>query len=579
MGRSVTLALVAVVCASGSLAAQTLTDTRLKVSTWASGLSNPTTFTWIGPGEMLVIQKNDGKVKWIKDGVVQGTALDVDVCNTSERGGLGIAADPDFATNSHVFVYFSSTSATGDSSSSSTWVDNRVMRYDWNGSALVNGFGPIVAFPMDVAQSNGDNHDGGVIKFGPDGKLYGVTGDLNRGRFGGMERVEQNTAASGSAGVGGMFRLETDGSIPSDNPFVGETDTSFHLWWSYGLRNSFGLTFDALNGNVWYTENGPDKYDEVNRCPFGMNGGWLKIMGPDSRDAKYAENGNTKYDAKDLVYLQNAVYVDPEFSFKTPIGITGVSFLHTKRFPDDLRDQLVWGDVNTNQVYLATMKANRLGFSLPAGLTDKVADTSAERDKLKWGANWAGATDIQIGSDGYVYVVGYSAGKIYRIRPVTDFVEAASFTLAPNMLTKGSPSDADTSNDKYYGITEKGIVPGMTKFGVEATFALNQSNPNTVVLELENHYNQDMIKQDVYAWNIATQTWDLLDEAGMSVDDVYRALTLATPTNYVDATTLEVKVRIAAEIMTGPNKPLVTSHPNPWLTLLLDELRLDVTYP
>ncbi|HND56325.1 MAG TPA: PQQ-dependent sugar dehydrogenase, partial [Pirellulaceae bacterium] len=373
----------------------------------------------MGPGEMFVIQKGDGKVRWVKDGAILGTVLDLNVNNASERGGLGIAADPNFATNHWVYVYYSLSTKSSDTAGSSEWVDNRVERYEWNGAALVNVFGPLVAFPM-ISSGDGPNHDGGVIRFGPDGKLYGVTGDLNRGRFGGgNERVEQNTAKAGSASVGGVFRINADGTIPADNPFTGEADTSFHLWWSYGLRNSFGLTFDPTSGSMWDTENGPNLYDEVNLVPKGMNSGWLKIMGPDARDAKYGENNNTKFDASDLTYLQNATYVEPILSFKTPVGITAITFLATKRFPHDLWNDCLFGDNNNGSLYLMDMKSNRADFKLPTGLTDRVVDNSGERNRIVWGSSWNVPADAQIGADGYLYVASLNGNKIVRVRPVT----------------------------------------------------------------------------------------------------------------------------------------------------------------
>src|SRR5262249_38614849 len=155
--------------------------------------------------------------------------------------------------------------ASNDSSTQNQWTENRVERYEWNGSSLVNKFGPLVSFATDPNQSNGPNHDGGVIRFGPDGKLYGQVGELNRGRFGGTERVEQNTATSGSSLVGGVFRINADGSIPGDNPFINEPDASLHLWFEYGFRNGFGMTWDPLTATMWNTENGPNVYDEINR--------------------------------------------------------------------------------------------------------------------------------------------------------------------------------------------------------------------------------------------------------------------------------------------------------------------------
>ncbi len=558
--------------------AQTVTDTRLRVQTWTSGLSLPTTFAWIGPGEMLVMQKDDGKVIWVKDGVIQGTALDLIVQHDSERGGLGITVDPDFATNQHVYVYYSTTTATGDSGTSSKWADNRVERYDWNGSALVNAFGPIAAFPKDTSQQNGPNHDGGVIRFGPDSMLYGQTGDLNRGRFGPPKRVEQNTAATGSALVGAIFRIASDGSIPSDNPFVNETDSNFHAWYCYGFRNGFGMTWDAMTTTLWATENGPDKYDEVNRVPSGMNSGWLKIMGPDSRNATYAENGFRTFDASDLTYLGGAVYVDPELSFKSPIGITAIAFLESKRFPSDLRNSCVIGDNNTGSLYYCAMKASRTEFDLPSGLTDKVADNATESGSITWGSGWGTMTDAQIGSDGYLYVANLAGGTVLVLRPVTDNVEPAAIGLLPNLYTSGSVANVEIGDDLYYTVQEGGRGNASPPFAITGDFLLNASNPTSIVLEVEDHFSHSLYVQDLHVLNTVTAAWDKVDTVVLGKSDVLRSITLTSPTQYVDPNTLLVRTRVVVTEVPRPNGPGRGSPPLP-VTLSLDLFRLDVTYP
>ena len=562
-----------------SLAAQTLNDSRLRVQNWCTGLSGPCTFAWIGPLEMLVIEKDTGRVKWIKDGVVQGTAIDFKVQHDSERGGLGICPDPDFANNKYVYVYYSTTSHTADSTNTNQWVDNRVERYEWNGTNLVNMFGPIVAFPKDANQSNGANHDGGVIKFGPDGKLYGQTGDLNRGRMGGKERVEQNTATSGTASVGGTFRLNPDGSIPSDNPFVTEADSSFHLWYQYGMRNAFGMTWDPVNGNMWNTENGPDQYDEVNRVPWASNSGWLKIMGPDSRDATYGENGNTAWDASDLTYLDNAFYLDPELSFRSPVGITAIGFVDSKRFPEDLRNNCIIGDNNLGNLYYCEMKFARDSFKLPSGLVDKVADNTTERNKIVWGNSFIVTTDIQVGSDGYIYVALLGSGKISRIRPVTDMVEPSEFRLPPDVVPANNRTNVEVSDDKYYILEEKlGSVAAnrLPSMVFEETFELNAANPTAITLELESHYRHFGFVQELRVWNTTSGAWDLVDSAVLGATDVLRPIGLANPTQYVDAATLEVKVRVVVTPLSPGGLPAPSREP---VKMFIDLNRLLVTYP
>jgi len=404
----------------GSVYGQALVDTSLTYDiVVASGLTTPIAIAFLNPAEanrFFVIEKNTGRVKLVENGAVVATVLDLPVNNASERGLLGIALHPDFASNGYVYLYYTRSSTGTDTSTQSAWTDNRVERYTWNGSSLANPT-LIVSFPRDTSQNNGPNHDGGVILFGPEGLLYGVTGDLNRGTLT-NGRIEQNTSTTAAAGVGGIFRLNPDGSIPPDNPFISHANERIQRLWAYGIRNSFGMVFDALTARLWLTENGPNVYDEINLVERGFNSGWLKIMGPDSRNATYAENGNTPYNASDLVYLPNAYYADPLFSWLTPIGVTSIQFLRSARFDSSLRDQAVVGESNNGQLYLFRLKSTRDDFDLTGALADRVADTATERNSLTWGTNWGIVTDLKIGPDGYLYGVSLFANRVYRIRPV-----------------------------------------------------------------------------------------------------------------------------------------------------------------
>ncbi len=405
---------------TSTLYAQSLVDSSLTYETVvSSGIAFPIAIEFLSPDDpsrFFLIEKNSGRVKLVQNGTVVATVLDLPVNNASERGLLGIALHPDFATNGYVYLYYTRSSTGGDTSTQSAWLDNRVERYTWNGSALVNPV-LIVNFPRDPTQNNGPNHDGGVILFGPDGKLYGVTGDLNRGSLS-NPRIEQNTSTTAVAGVGGIFRLNPNGSIPPDNPFISHPDGRIQRLWAYGIRNSFGMVFDSLTARLWLTENGPNVYDEINLVERGFNSGWLKIMGPDSRNATYNENGNTPYNASDLVYLPNSYYADPKFSWLTPIGVTSIQFLRSARFANGTRDQAIVGESNNSRLYMFQMTEARNDFVLTGGLADRVADSATERNALTWGTNWGIVTDLKIGPDGYLYVVSHFANRVYRIRPV-----------------------------------------------------------------------------------------------------------------------------------------------------------------
>src|SRR5215510_9955106 len=157
-----------------SALAQTLNDPRLHVREITSGLSQPTAMAFIGPADILVLQKGDGRVRRVTNGMLQpGHVLDVAVDSASERGLLGIAIHPGFPSSPFVYLYYTQSSTSGDSSGSP--LANRVYRYTWNGSALVSP-----SLILDLPVTPGANHDGGTITFGPDGKLYVVIGDLNR---------------------------------------------------------------------------------------------------------------------------------------------------------------------------------------------------------------------------------------------------------------------------------------------------------------------------------------------------------------------------------------------------------------
>lgn len=403
--------------------AQTLVDSTLTFNTViSSGISIPIAIEFLSPDDpnrFFLIEKNTGLVKLVQNGAVASTVLDVPVNYDSERGLIGITLDPNFAQNGYVYLYYTRSSTGADTNVRANWLDNRVERYTWNGTSLTDPL-TLFRFLSDASQNNGPNHDGGIILFGPDNKLYGVTGDLNRGFFS-NPRIEQNTSTTAVAGVGGIFRVNpNDGSPVFDNPFITHANLSIKRLFAYGVRNSFGMTFDPLTGKLWQTENGPDKYDEINLVERGFNSGWLKIMGPDSRNATYGENGNTAYNANQLTSINaNAFYADPKFSWLAPIGVTSITFLRSARFNTGTRDQVVVGESNFGGLYFFSMNTNRNGFNLTGDLADLVADSITERNLSRWGTSWGVVTDLKIGPDGYLYVVSAYSNRVARIRPIS----------------------------------------------------------------------------------------------------------------------------------------------------------------
>ncbi len=402
---------VGVLCLPNAAAlGQSMADADLVVEAVAAGLDQPTQIAFLGPEDFLVTEKASGRIKRIKGGAVS-TVLDLPVASEGYRGLLSLTLHPDFSQNGFVYVFYSQADADGGA-----WRENRVSRFTWQGAS----FSPaserrIAVFAADSSQNNGVICAGGVVRFGPDRKLYGSTGDMKRGDFD-NGRLEQNTSDAVTAGVGGIYRLNDDGSIPSDNPFAAHPNPDVQRLIAYGVRDCFGLAFDS-RGVLWMSENGPEVYDEINLVKPGFNSGWLKLMGPDKRNAAYPRNQFQTFDQRDLVKIPGSYYEDPRFSFLEPIGITAVLWLDSPLYPARLRGRLLVGDTNFGQLYSLTVNAPRNGFVLTASLADEVADTPAERNQLAIGSGFGITTDLKLGPDGFIYHVSLTDGAVRRIKP------------------------------------------------------------------------------------------------------------------------------------------------------------------
>jgi len=378
-------------------AAQTVTDPRLRVSEVVSGLSQPTAMAFIGPGDILVLQKGDGRVRRVINGVLQPEqVLDVSVDNSSERGLLGIALHSGFPATPFVYLYYTESDSGSDTSGSPAPVGNRVYRYTWNGSTLLS---PVLI--SDLPATPGPNHNGGTMTFGPDGKLYIVIGELNRN--GQLQNIAGGTAPDNT---GVIFRINDDGSTPSDNPFFSQGG-NIAKYYAYGIRNSFGLVFDPLTGELWATENGPANYDEINLVQPGFNSGWNRIMGPVSRDVE---------GTSDLVFFPGSHYADPKFSWLNTVGPTAIVFMKSPLLGVDYQNDAFVGDINNGNLYHFKVNAtrDRFDFTTP-GLTDLVADSNGELQEVILGTGFGGITDLKVGPDGLLYVLSFGQGKIFVI--------------------------------------------------------------------------------------------------------------------------------------------------------------------
>jgi glucose/arabinose dehydrogenase len=464
-------------------------DPNLQVTTYVgSGLNQPIGIVFLGPDDAFVLEKASGQVKRIIGGVIQPTpVLDLAVNSNSERGLLSMVLHPNFPATPFVYIRWTE-SSTGADSAAVTEVPllgNRLDRFIWNGSTLTLDKNllqlrarqmdntPVpghTSFPVNAAEQG--NHNGGVLRFGPDGKLYLFMGD--QGRRGWLQNLPNGpfldppVVDDGFGGpmpdnphfTGVILRLNEDGSTPADNPFFGagaamggEAGANIQKIYSYGHRNGFGLAFDPQSGNLWDTENADDAYSELNRIVAGMNGGWVQLAGPLSRIAEFKEIETTlfgsnlqqvRYPPTRVAYTANialarmfmlpgAVYRDPEFSWKYEIGPAGLTFVNGNALGPEYNGTLWMGSArsfqqvgaNGGSLYRIRLTSDRLHVDVSADprLADLVADNlfrpakfdGTESETLQIGTGFGTTPDIEQGPDGSLYVVSLTDNVIYRI--------------------------------------------------------------------------------------------------------------------------------------------------------------------
>jgi glucose/arabinose dehydrogenase len=407
---------------AGGARAQSLADGALRIDTYATGLTSPGFFEFLpgspgGPVDLLVGEIGTGRIRHFRDGVFVADAVDLNVAFLFERGLFGIALHPEFPDSGYVYAYYTASNTGGDTSSVGGAMDNRVVRFTWDGSTL-SGETVLLTLPVGTA------HNGGALVVGPDGKLYGSIGEAGS-LNGQLQNVPTGPPPDDTSMI---FRLELDGSAPADNPFFG-LGGAMQKVYAYGLRNVFGLDFDPYTDMFWNTDNGAADYDEVNRVPPGTNGGWRQVMGPDARDPE---------GVSDMWMPAGASYVDPVFSFFESFGITAIHFQRGSGLGAHYDGDLFVAAHNSMDVYHFELTADRSGVVAPdASVADLVADDDAERDLFLWVADSGVITDMETGPDGALYLLRFSGNaQIYRIwRPQTSAAAVyprAQLLAAPN---------------------------------------------------------------------------------------------------------------------------------------------------
>jgi glucose/arabinose dehydrogenase len=227
-------------------------------SVFASGLENPTAMDFAPDGRLFVTEKA-GRLRVVENGTLRpAPLLTLPVSTFGERGLLGITFDPQFATNQHFYVFYSTAAEP---------IHNRVSRFTANGNSVVSG-SELVLLDMNPLGTGGI-HSGGAIHFGSDGKLYIATGD-NR-----ISTAPQSLSSL----FGKVLRINADGSIPSDNPFYNTASGSNRAIWALGLRSPFTFDVQPGTGRKFLNDVGEVTWEEINELVAGANYGWPQDEG------------------------------------------------------------------------------------------------------------------------------------------------------------------------------------------------------------------------------------------------------------------------------------------------------------
>ena len=316
----------------------------------------------IAPDGRIFVCLQGGQLRVVKNGALLPTSfVTLTVDSSGERGLLGIAFDPNFATNNFVYVYYTVPGATPH---------NRVSRFTANGDVATNGSEAILLELNNL--SSATNHNAGAIHFGPDGKLYIAVG----------ENANPSNSQTLANLLGKILRINSDGSIPTDNPFFNTTNARKEIW-ALGLRNPFTFSFQRGTTRMFINDVGQSAWEEINDGIAGSNYGWNTCEGACS-----PPNANVR---------------DPLFQYghgstsTTGCAIVGGGFYNptTAQFPASFVGKYFFADLCSGWMRLFD-PSNNTASDFASGISTPV--------------------DIKIANDGSLYYLAIGSAALFRIQ-------------------------------------------------------------------------------------------------------------------------------------------------------------------
>jgi glucose/arabinose dehydrogenase len=404
--------LVQVACLAGALIARpalgvTLPEGFVETLVTTAGVTAPTAMQ-IAPDGRLFVCEQGGSLRVIKNGLLLFTPfVTLTVSSVGERGLLGVALDPAFATNQFVYVYYTATTPT---------IHNRISRFTANGDVAVPGSEFVL---LDLPDLGSTSHNGGALNFGPDGKLYAAVG----------ENAVPSNAQSLNTVLGKMLRLNRDGTIPADNPFFGSTVGQNRAIWALGLRNPFTFGIERDSGRMFINDVGQNTFEEINEGIRGANYGWPDTEGPTT----------------------NPNFTTPRHWYSHPEGcaISGGAFYAplVNRFPADYSHDYFFADYCGGWIKRFDPASNTVEL-FATGLYQPV--------------------DLKVSDDGVLYYLSHG-GTVYRVEyGIAVDVVRDTFNGAPGTPITAHAPEVNVSGNPWM-VTGSSPIPTLGPSGVGVT--------------------------------------------------------------------------------------------------------------
>jgi aldose sugar dehydrogenase len=224
--------------------------------------------------------------------------------------------------------------------------------------------------------------------------------------------------------------MEEGGVVGGEEGGIFGNEHPLNKYFAYGVKNSFGFDFDPITGKLWDTENGPTFGDEINLVEPGFNSGWASIQGFWTLDDEHKKvdeviTPSPTINAEDYDLIDfggKGQYSSPEFVWD--VAPTALKFLNSDKIGKQYENDIFVGDIKNGNLYYFKLDEQRTGLQLDGPLADKIG-SKEEIQEVVFGHGFGGITDIEVGPDGYLYILTYSKvdGTIYRIVPTANSEE------------------------------------------------------------------------------------------------------------------------------------------------------------